>query len=193
MICMDTYCQSRCNWYSSIIREAPPDGSWVILVMHLETVIEQVGRCTWMEAVIEWTRRCMWRLESCELSNSHWRYIWVTLEISVQVIIVTLEMVVENVWRFDGCLWSSELRYGLEAMTELVWRCMHTPCLCQICGHACANLVGMIKYGCTSADCILVTGSLWVCLRVVRPESQGGQIPEYTRLMQWPSGSPGST
>ena len=32
----------------------------------------------------------------------------------------------------------------------------------------------------------------WECLRVVRPESQGGQIAEYTGLMEWPSGAPGS-
>jgi len=45
----------------------------------------------------------------------------------------------------------------------------------------------------TSAKCILVTGRLWECLRVVGPECQGGQIPEFTGAMQWPSGAPGST
>jgi len=45
----------------------------------------------------------------------------------------------------------------------------------------------------SSAKCILVTGSLWECLRVVRPESQGGQIQEFTGPMQWPSGAPGRT
>ena len=45
----------------------------------------------------------------------------------------------------------------------------------------------------TSAKCILVTGSLCECLRVVGPESHGGQIPEFTGLMQWPLGAPGST
>jgi len=45
----------------------------------------------------------------------------------------------------------------------------------------------------SSATCILVTGSLWEYLRVVRPESQGGRIPEFTGLMKWPSGAPGST
>jgi len=44
-----------------------------------------------------------------------------------------------------------------------------------------------------SAKCILVTGSLWECLKVVGPESQGGQILEFTGPMQWPSGAPGST
>jgi len=41
--------------------------------------------------------------------------------------------------------------------------------------------------------CIFVTGRLWECLRVVGPESRGGQIPEITGQMQWPSGTPGST
>jgi hypothetical protein len=45
----------------------------------------------------------------------------------------------------------------------------------------------------TSAKCNYVTGSLWECLRVVGPESQGGQIPELTGPTQWPSGAPGST
>jgi hypothetical protein len=45
----------------------------------------------------------------------------------------------------------------------------------------------------TSAKCNSVTGSLWECLRVVGPESQGGQIPEFTGPTQWPSGAPGST
>ena len=45
----------------------------------------------------------------------------------------------------------------------------------------------------TSAKCNYVTGSLWECLRVVEPESQGGQIPEFTGPTQWPSGAPGST
>ena len=31
-----------------------------------------------------------------------------------------------------------------------------------------------------------------MCLRVVRPESEGGQIPECTGPMRWPSGAPGS-
>ena len=44
-----------------------------------------------------------------------------------------------------------------------------------------------------SAKCIFITGSLWECLGVVGPESQGGQIPEFTIPMQWPSGAPGST
>jgi len=44
-----------------------------------------------------------------------------------------------------------------------------------------------------SAECILVTGSRWECLRVVGPESQGGKIPEFTGLIQWPSGAPGRT
>jgi len=44
-----------------------------------------------------------------------------------------------------------------------------------------------------SAKCNYVTGSLWECLRVVGPESQGGQIPELTGPTQWPSGAPGST
>jgi len=44
-----------------------------------------------------------------------------------------------------------------------------------------------------SAKCNYVTGSLWECLRVVGPEFQGGQIPELTGPMQWPSGAPGST
>jgi len=35
--------------------------------------------------------------------------------------------------------------------------------------------------------------SLWDYFRVVRPESQGGQIPELTALIQWTSGEPGST
>jgi len=35
--------------------------------------------------------------------------------------------------------------------------------------------------------------SHWECLRVVGPESQGGQILEFTGPMQWPSGAPGST
>jgi len=45
----------------------------------------------------------------------------------------------------------------------------------------------------TSARWIFVSGSLWECLEVVGPEYQGGQIPECTGLMQWPSGAPGST
>jgi len=45
----------------------------------------------------------------------------------------------------------------------------------------------------SSAKCILVTGSLWEYLRVVGPECQGGQIPEYTGLTPWPSGTPRST
>jgi hypothetical protein len=45
----------------------------------------------------------------------------------------------------------------------------------------------------TSAKCNFVTGSLWECLRVVGPESQGGQIPELTEPTQWPSGAAGST
>jgi hypothetical protein len=44
-----------------------------------------------------------------------------------------------------------------------------------------------------SAKCIYVTGSLWECLRVVGPESQGGQIPELTGPSQWRSGAPAST
>jgi len=44
----------------------------------------------------------------------------------------------------------------------------------------------------TSANGISVTGSLWECLWVVGQESQGGQIPEFTGPMQWPSGAPGS-
>jgi len=44
-----------------------------------------------------------------------------------------------------------------------------------------------------SAKCILVTGSLWECLSIVGPESQGGQIPQFAGLMQWPSGAPGSS
>ena len=44
-----------------------------------------------------------------------------------------------------------------------------------------------------SAKCILVTGSLWECLRAVGPESQGSQIPEFAGPMEWPSGAPGST
>jgi len=51
-------------------------------------------------------------------------------------------------------------------------------------GQACLN---------TSAKCNYVTGSLWECLRVVEPESQGGQIPEFNGPTQWPSGAPGST
>jgi len=43
------------------------------------------------------------------------------------------------------------------------------------------------------AKCILVTGSPWACLRVVEPESQSGQSPEFTGLMQWPAGAPGNT
>ena len=49
------------------------------------------------------------------------------------------------------------------------------------------------KRSATSAKCILVTGSLWECLRVVGSGSQGGPIPECTGPMQWPSGAPGST
>jgi len=45
----------------------------------------------------------------------------------------------------------------------------------------------------TLAKCMLVTGSLWECLRVVGPESPGGQIPAFSGPMQWPSGAPGST
>jgi len=52
--------------------------------------------------------------------------------------------------------------------------------------------VGEILANIALAKCILVTGSLWVCLGVVRLESQGGPIPELTGLMQWPSGEPGS-
>ena len=37
-----------------------------------------------------------------------------------------------------------------------------------------------------SAKCNYVTGSLWECLRVVEPESQGGQIPEMTGPTHWP-------
>jgi len=44
-----------------------------------------------------------------------------------------------------------------------------------------------------TANCILVSWSLLECLRVVGPESQGCQIPEFTGPMQWPSGAPGST
>ena len=33
----------------------------------------------------------------------------------------------------------------------------------------------------------------WECLRIVGTESQGGQIPEVTGPIQWPSGGPGST
>jgi len=43
-----------------------------------------------------------------------------------------------------------------------------------------------------SAKCNYVTGNLWECLRVVGPESQCGQIPEFTGPMQWPLGGPGS-
>jgi hypothetical protein len=45
--------------------------------------------------------------------------------------------------------------------------------------------------GCEAASvkCILVTGSLGECLRVVRPESQGGQMLECTGPMRWPSGA----
>jgi len=35
-----------------------------------------------------------------------------------------------------------------------------------------------------SAKCIFVTRSLWECLGVVGPESQGGQIPELTGPME---------
>jgi len=45
----------------------------------------------------------------------------------------------------------------------------------------------------TSAKCNYVTGSLWECLGVVGPASQGGQIPEITGPTQWPSGAPRST
>jgi hypothetical protein len=44
----------------------------------------------------------------------------------------------------------------------------------------------------TLAKYNLVTGSLWECLHFIGPNSQGGQIPELTGLMQWPSGAPGS-
>jgi len=33
---------------------------------------------------------------------------------------------------------------------------------------------------------------LWECLRVVRPEPQGGKITQLTQLMWWPSGAPAS-
>ena len=39
---------------------------------------------------------------------------------------------------------------------------------------------------------MFVSGSLWEYLGVVGPESKGGQIPELTGPMQWPSGAPGS-
>ena len=45
---------------------------------------------------------------------------------------------------------------------------------------------------CPSAKCNYVTGSLWECLRVVGPESQGGQIQALTRPTQRPSGAAGS-
>jgi len=41
----------------------------------------------------------------------------------------------------------------------------------------------------TSASCIWVTRSHWEYFGVVRPESQGGQIPQLTGPMQWPSGA----
>jgi len=44
----------------------------------------------------------------------------------------------------------------------------------------------------TSAKCIFVSGSLGESLGVVRQESQGSQLPEFTGPMHWPSGSPGS-
>lgn len=34
-----------------------------------------------------------------------------------------------------------------------------------------------------------LTGSFWECFRVVGKESRGGQIPELTELMEWPSGA----
>jgi len=45
----------------------------------------------------------------------------------------------------------------------------------------------------TTAKCNYFTGSLWECLTVVRPESQGGQIPGFTGPRQWPAGAPGRT
>jgi len=42
-------------------------------------------------------------------------------------------------------------------------------------------------------ECLGVSGSVWECLRVVGPESQGGQIPELTAPMLWPSGAREST
>jgi len=44
-----------------------------------------------------------------------------------------------------------------------------------------------------SAKCIIVTGSIWECQCIVGPESQGGQIPEFTAPMQCPLGVHGST
>jgi len=44
----------------------------------------------------------------------------------------------------------------------------------------------------TSATCIFVTGSLWKCLQVVRPEFQGSQIEEFSGPKERPSCAPGS-
>ena len=45
----------------------------------------------------------------------------------------------------------------------------------------------------TSAKCNYITRSFWECLRIVRPESQRGQMAELTGPTQWPSGAPRST
>jgi hypothetical protein len=37
-----------------------------------------------------------------------------------------------------------------------------------------------------SAQCIVVTGSLWVCLRVARMQSQSTEVPQLTEPIQWP-------
>ena len=50
-----------------------------------------------------------------------------------------------------------------------------------------------IRHTPASVKCHYVTGSLWQCLRVVGPESQGGRIPELTGPTLWPSSAPGST
>jgi hypothetical protein len=54
-------------------------------------------------------------------------------------------------------------------------------------------IFGSVTVATWSAKSIFVTGSLWECLGVVGPQSQGGQIPEFTGPMQWPSAAPGST
>jgi hypothetical protein len=51
---------------------------------------------------------------------------------------------------------------------------------------------GEIEEG-ESAKCIFVSGRLWKYLGVIRPESQGSQIPEFTGHMHWPLGTSGST
>jgi len=44
-----------------------------------------------------------------------------------------------------------------------------------------------------SVKCTFICGILCKCQEVVRPEFQGGKIPDCNGLMQWPSSAPGST